>query len=208
MEKFGLYKKTKKFAWEPNSIIYLSIFGILGIYFLFEKVLNFESDMFYKILQISLVVIFSAGLITKFIGFSKIENLPGIIDGYLVFEENQILIAEEKYTLDEIKKIQISNDDYLGKLVNMSSGNLGAALSNGINNFVVIFLKIGKTKRHQFQLLQSDDFQKIRNILLLYYVNDKIDFWELANILGEKSSNEIAELKKEVEKIGTATNRR
>ena len=206
MEKFGLYRKTKKFTWEPNSIIYLSILSILGLYFLFEKVLNFENEIFFRVLQILLITFFAAGLVTKFIGFSKVENLPGIIDGYLIFEENQILIGKEKYSLDEIKKIQISNDDYQGKLVNMSSGNLGAALSNGANNFIIIYFKTGKTTRHQFQLLKSDDFQKIRNILILYHVKNKMDFWELANVLGEKSSNEIAELTNEIEKIGTATN--
>lgn len=141
------------------------------------------------------------GLVLKFIGLTKIESLRGNLEGYLSFEKEFIIVDEEIYFLEKIRSIQIFNDDYSGKLVNTSKGNLGPALSNGTNNFIIIFLESGKNKKYQFEMINSNDFQKSRTILIEYHIKKKIDFWELANVLGEKSTEEIAELTKEIEVI-------
>lgn len=40
-------------------------------------------------------------------------------------------------------------------------------------------------------------------ILIEYHLKGKIDFWELANILGDKNSSEIKDLTEEITKIST-----
>ena len=51
-----------------------------------------------------------------------------------------------------------------------------------------------------YELYNSNDIQKIRDELINYYLNGKIELDNLANALGEKSRSEIAELKLEIEK--------
>lgn len=206
MYKFALFKKSSKFYWSENKIIYAILFFSCGIMLFKQKALNIEENSLDKFFIGLTLFVFFCGLISKFIGLTKVEHLRGNLEGYLTFENDFININEEIYLLEKINSIQISNDDYIGKLVHTSSGNLGPALSNGTNNFIIIFLKSGETKKYQFELINSNDFQNVRTILIQYHLKRKIDFWELANVLGEKSSSEIRDLKIEIEKICTITN--
>ena len=208
MVKFALYKKSTKFSFGINTIIYLIIFCALGIGYLGQKFLNLENNLFERIFQVIAISGLFIALIVKFIGFSKIEKIDGTFYGYLIFKENSIEVNDKSYDLAEIKRIEISNDDYNGKLVNVASGNFGPALSNGTNNHIIIFLNSGETKKFNFQLINSNDFQKLRTEFINYHVKSKVDFWSLANILGEKSSKEIAELTTQIKTSGTSANSR
>lgn len=199
MHKFAIFEKTSKFYWSTNRIIYSILFVGLAIMYLKKEVFHFENNIIDKIFQFILIITLIISLITMFMGLTQVKPLRGKLNGYLVFNENFIEIKEEIFMLENIKKIQISNEDYIGKRES-PRGNFGPCLSNGTNNFIVIFLNSGLTKRFQYELCHSNDFQKIRSILIHYYSKEKIDFWELANILGEKSSSEIRDFKKEIEK--------
>jgi hypothetical protein len=206
MQKFSIFIRSDKFYWSINKVIYSILFLCCGIMLFKEKILNLDKNNFDVIfIWLTLIVLF-CGLVTKFIGFTKTEPIRGKLDGYLFFDNKSITVKNTVYLIDEIIKIQISNEDYNGKLVNFTSGNLGPALSNGTNNHIIIFLKIGETKKYEFELINSDDFQNLRTELINYYLNKKIDFDNLANVLGEKSRKEIKEFKSEIEKIRTTVN--
>ena len=206
MVKFALFKKSTKFSFGVNSIIYLMIFCLLGMGYLDQRFFHLENNLFERIFQLIAISGLFAALIVKFMGFSKIERFDGTFYGYLIFKANSIVVNAKSYNLAEIKRIEISNDDYSGKLVNVASGNFGPALSNGTNNYIIIFLNSGETKKFNFQLIDSNDFQNLRNEFINYHVNSKMDFWSLANILGEKSSKEIAELTTQIQMSGTSSN--
>lgn len=203
MNKFVLFNKSNKFYWSTNKIIYSIILLCFCIILFKQKILNLEKNSFDNLLLSTIFFVLLCGLVLKFIGFTKIEPLRGNLEGYLSFEKEFIKINDGIYSLEIINNIQIQNDDYSGKTLNTSTGNFGPALSNGTNNFIIIFLKTGKVKKHQFEIVNSNDFQKIRTTLIEYHVKKKIDFWELANILGEKSNEEIADLTKEIDTIRT-----
>lgn len=203
--KFALFKKSDKFYWSYNKIIYSILLICLGIILFKQKILNLEYNSFDKIFIWLTIFVFVCGLVLKFINSTKVEPMCGSLEGYLSFEKEFINVNEKIYLLEKIDKIQISNEDYLGKLVNISKGNFDPALSNGTNNFIIIFLESNETKKYQFELINSNDFQNVRTTLIEYYIKKKIDFWELASILGEKSTSEIAELTKEIEIIKANT---
>jgi hypothetical protein len=164
-----------------------------------QKVLNLEKnfiDVTFSSLAVSAILF---GVILKFYNLSKCEPIRGIILGYLSFEKDKITVCDEIYSIQKIRNIKISNDDYSGKLVHTSSGNLGPALSNGTRNFIIIYFESGESKRHEFVQINSNDFQKVRQELIYYYHLGKIDFDDVANVLGEKSRNEIKEFKLEIE---------
>jgi hypothetical protein len=205
MQKFSLYIKSNKFYWSANKIIYSGIFICCGILFFKQKVLNIESNIFDKIFAGIIVCFFMSGLVTKLKGFSQIEPIDGKLEGYLIFEKEAIIVGDEIYPIEKIRTIKISNDDYSGAFKNISKGNLGPALSNGTNNFIVIYLVSGESKRYQFELINSDDFQKVRETLIDYNIIGKIDYWELAQVLGERSTSETLALTDEIEKRRTTT---
>jgi len=147
------------------------------------------------------VIVMIAGIFLKLKGLIEIEPLRSTLEGDLIFEKESIVINNKPYSLDEINKIKISNDDYIGKLIHTSKGQIGPALSNGTNNSLILFLKSKETVKISFELINSNDFQKIKKTLIEYYLREKIDFEELKYILGEKSRSDIQELHEEISKI-------
>jgi hypothetical protein len=202
MNKFSIFKESKEFYWSVNKIYYCALFSILGLGYISQQIFKPTESFFQWLVIIGMII----GLIFKFKGITQIEPLRGKLDGYLVFEKESINVDGKLYSLNEIKKLKISNDDYSGKLIHTSKGNMGPALSNGTNNSTIIFLKSKQTIQVLFELINSDDFQNIKPILIEYYLKGIIDFDDLKNILGAKSSSEIRELKDEITAISTTAN--
>jgi len=207
MNRFTIFIKSNKTIWTNNRVIYTILVSCFSILF-FEKYFlqiekSFSDNFFGGIIVFTLI----SGIILKIIGLTKTEPLKGKLEGSIIFEKNSIIANGDVFNLEKIKNIEISNDDYYGKIVNVSRGNFNGALSNGVNNLIKIKLYSGENKFYNYQLYNSNDFQKIRNELIIYYLNGKIEFENLSNILGEKSKQEIKELKLEIEEIATTTNR-
>jgi hypothetical protein len=203
MQKFSIYKVSNRFYWSAENITYAIIFFSCGIMLFKQKILNIEQNVIDEVFIWLAVSAFMFGVILKLYNLARIEPIRGKFIGYLSFKKDEITVYDEIYPIEKIRKIKISNDDYRGKLVNFSSGNLGPALSNGTRNFIIIFFESGESKRVQFELINSDDFQKLRHELIHYYLLRKIDFDEITDILGEKSRKEVSELKSEIQKIST-----
>jgi hypothetical protein len=199
MIKFSIFKKSSKIYWSVNKIYYGALFTILGLGFMMQHLFK-PAEYFFQWLAITVMLI---GLLYKIKGFTQIEPLRGYLDGYLFFEKESITIDGKLYSLDEIREIKISNDDYSGKLIHVSKGNIGPALSNGTNNTVHLLLKTKDIIQIQFELINSDDFQQIKSLLIEYYTKGKIDFNEMTDVLGARSTTEIRELKEQINKQNT-----
>ncbi|MGM8361680.1 hypothetical protein ACSV4D_07185 [Flavobacterium sp. ARAG 55.4] len=202
MNKFAIFKKTKKIYWSTNKIYYCTLFSLLGLGYVSEKIFKPIGLIF----QWSALVSMFIGIFYKFKGFTEIEPVRGTLGGNLIFEKDSIIIDDIHYSLDEINKIKISNDDYIGKLIYTSKGHIGPALSNGTNNYLIIFFKSKEPIKVFFELINSNDFQKIKPILIEYYLKKKIDFDEMTYVLGEKSRSDLQEFKKDIEKIRDSNN--
>lgn len=197
MNKFAIFKKNKNFYWSVNKIYYSTLFSILGLGYILQEIFKPMGVIF----QWLAIIVMLIGLFFKLRCSTQIEPLRGKLEGYLVFEKDSININGKSYLLDEINKIKLTNDDYLGKIIHTSKGNIGPALSNGTNNSIIIFLKSKETIQFLFELINSNDFQNVRKTLIEYYLKGKIDFEEIANVLGAKSRSEIKELKEDIAKI-------
>ena len=124
MITFKIFKESKNFYWSANKIYFCSLFFFLGLAYLTQDILKITKPFF----GWTLIIIMILGLFYKFKGFTEIEPLRGTLEGDLIFEKESIFIANETFPLDEIHKIEISNDDYLGKLIHTSKGHIGPAL--------------------------------------------------------------------------------
>jgi hypothetical protein len=199
MQKFSIYIKSNKFYLTAEIKTYSFILFCCALMLVKQKILNIEENLIDKLFGWFAVCGFIFALILKLYNLNKIEPLRGKLEGFISFEKESITVGKEIYQIETIRNIKISNDDYIGKLVNFTKGNLGPALSNGINNSIIFFLESNQSRKYHFELIHSDDFQKVRNELINYHIYGKIEFDELANVLGEKSRSETAELKLEIE---------
>ena len=88
--KFTIYKKSRKFYWSSEKIIYATIFSSLALGYISEKVFETKQNDVRKIFLGIALFGFVAGLVTKFIGFTQIEKLEGILEGQLILKNNSI----------------------------------------------------------------------------------------------------------------------
>lgn len=193
MNRYSIFKKSSKFYWSNDRIVFPIIFGCIIIYFIKVKVLKIVENTFDKYLMFLLLGAFFLGLILKFFRIFKPDPLRGELDGFLTFELDQISAKDKIFRVDEIKKIRITNDDYYGKTIG-SGKSFNSNLSNGVNNFCVIELNTGITFSYNYELYYSDDLQKIKKELINYYKLSKLDFQNLVEVLGI-SHNDIQEFK-------------
>lgn len=205
MQRFAIYTKSNKFYWSNNKIIYPILFTCLVILLIANKGSVIEKNFLNSFLLGIMLLTVICGIILRLVGIPKTEPLQGELDGFLTFEMDSIQIHNEIFYFEKIRNIEISNDDYYYKLVGGSRGNFNSVRSNGVNNYVRIKLYSGEVKICNYELYNSDDFQKIRRELINYYLNGKIEFENLANVLGEKSRREIEEFKLEIEKTANTS---
>lgn len=163
-----------------------------------SNAIGIENELFEKILIFCFIGTYIAGLGLKFYGLGTTKDFDGELDGFLVFDFNQITIKDRAIDIADVANISIDNNDYYGRQYANDRNDLNPASSNGSGNFAVITLKSGETLKTQFIMGRSDDFQKIRKELIGYHVKGKIALEALSNILGERSSNEIELLKSEI----------
>lgn len=206
MHKFTIFTKSDKFHLTKNKIIYSILFVCLLLIFMINGPGIIKKNFFSNLIMSIFFITFFSGVILKFIGFTENEPLNGKLEGFLIFEKDSIQIYDEIFPLQKIKNIEITNDDYNGKLTGISRGNFNGALSNGVKNYVKLYLYSGELKMCNYELYNSDDFQKMKLELIHYYTKGKFSFDNLANLLGENSNDELKSLKSDIEKISTTAN--
>lgn len=195
--EFKIFEKKDKtfFIHEIDNIIVYLLLGSSSLlsYFSskFYKGTTFESiSLAFNIicLLFSLVYIFKA-LCTR-------KPLNGKLNGTLKFTENSIYINSNKYVIEDISKIEFGLGDYFDKTGPITEGDFKPAISNGVDNFINIHLKDGQKIKVHFQIMQQDDFLKMRHLLIHYFCQNKLTFLRLTQLLRIDDYNEIQEFKK------------
>lgn len=197
--RFSIYKKSSKFYWSTNRVVYPILFICFGLIFILEKNKYIQSPLG-KTLAIIGLASWGCGLLLKLINIPKTKPLKGKIEGFITFENDKIFIESKEFLLSEIKTISISNEDYYGKITYAGKGDLNSIRSNGVDNSIILELNSGKTIKSQFQLYNAWDFENIRGILIKYYSEGKLSFENLAKVLGVTSKQEKAKFKNHIDK--------
>ena len=198
MKRYSIFIKSSKFYWSNDRIVFTIALCSVIIIFIKSKVLKIPDNEFDKYLMLLIVGAFFLGIILKLFRIVKPDPLRGTLDGFLIFEQDQIVAGEVKFKIEEIKKIRITNDDYYGKSIGYGR-TFNSSLSNGVDNICEITLLDGRTFQYNYELYYPDDLQKNKNELISYYKNGKLDFGNLVDILGI-SKKEIQEFRDSIDK--------
>jgi hypothetical protein len=194
LERFSIFIKSNKFNWTVNKIALLG-FAILFIVFQINK--NLENPFKDSINKYTGLIGFAfciGGILYRFSRFEKPETLNGKLDGFLEFKLDSIIIDQKQYSINEIEKISIVNNDFYGKVTRILSG-FDSNHSNGVDNHLTLILKDKRKVSCMFEIYYEEDIRKLDKILIDYYSLGKIDFYRLMNIL-KLERDEIEDFKK------------
>ena len=194
--KYKILTKSKKFCWTVNSRIY-PILVLTTLLLLIKQILfkNQNITLFDKSLMFILfLTIFSGLIIGK---FKKYQTLKGQLISDLEFKKNKILIDDKEYLLDDIQKIEIKAFDFIGAIANHKGIDFDGNLSNGVNNFLKVYMKNQNKIELNFQQIKKNEIRNDEDIFINYCNNNKLHYLNLLEILGIDDYDEIQRFKME-----------
>jgi hypothetical protein len=192
--EFKIFTEKKGFQITINIVVYSLLFCSIGIAYLADKFFGESTiESFGQaggILGCLLMIYF------KFAQSFTRESLNGDLSKRIIFKSSEISIADQKYALDEIKKLEFFVGDYFDRWEYRGRGDFNPGRTNGTFNVCKLHLKTGEIIGTRFQLMRKGEFAKMRELLLEYYSQDKIHFLKLIEYLGIEKYEEIQEFKK------------
>jgi hypothetical protein len=202
--EFKLFTKKHGFQLTINIVVYTLFIGSIGIAYLADKL--FDESTLETIGQTG--GIFCCILIIYFKiaqSFTR-ESLQGDLKKSIILKPSEIIIDDQIFSLEEIKKIEFYVGDYFNRLEYKAQGDLNPGRTNGTSNICELHLTNGKMIDTRFQLMYKDEFLKTRRLLLEYYSKNKIHFLKLIEYLGIENYEEIQEFKKTLPPTTVITN--
>jgi len=193
MQRFAIYHKSERFRPTTNQVFYTFNAVAISIWIVVEKII--KTEQFSRVIGFTVAISWLVALLAMLIGKFKAPPLRGRLDGFISFYKDKITVEKEVFYLNDIKRIKITNDDYYGKIKYLGKGNFNASYSNGVDNELLIELNSSKVKLYNFEIYNSPDFQKIKTELITYYLEGKLEFSILINLLGLEKDEEIKDFK-------------
>jgi len=172
--RFKLYQKKKppKFRWN-NEYTLITYFLILMLLYLFnEKYIYLYSKPIVILFGLSWLALY---FYLSYDGFTKRMPFDADYVGEMLLLNDKIKMANQIYPLSEIKQIYIKGEDYIDKLVNVTSlfdsyrSMTKKSRSNGYDNTIKIFLKNGQIFTKNFQMPDAEALVRNRPLLIHYY---------------------------------------
>lgn len=195
IKEFKIFEK--QFVWTRTNIINFSILLLVLIILFISLIMKIEKSTHLTFLLLTVFAFYLIGICLKFINFNRVQQLKGKITGKLIFEKDYIQINENKISLENIKKIEITGVDWVG-LRNTNyllSYNYENGVSNGIENYLLIEYNNNTNQKIQFQQNDACEFDEIQEIIKHYYINNKIDYLNCVDILCLSEQNQWNEFK-------------
>ncbi len=196
MVKFLIFNKIKKIYLTRsliiNSLALICVLPLLVNLLMGRKVLSYFSAE----LGIIACLLILIGIITKIVGQFRYEKLKGFIRGTIELHNEKIIVNENEYLIEEIKKIEVYGGDYKGKWISKHKTDFGNALSNGVENAIKIVMENEKeTVIINFLQTEKREIKKAEKQLINYHKMGKIHWLKLIEILDINDYDEIQKFK-------------
>lgn len=197
MKKFSIYKPDS-FYWTRTYRSYAFILGVIALILILKFLFGVpESHPAFKALFFAPILPFIYYIGRSLVVTNKYKPLKGKLNGHIVFERDTIIIADKIYLLDDIWNIEFEGRDWLG-YENWTRGvreKFEDPFSQGVDNTLVLFLKDKRIIKTRFQKLDELEFREMEEVILEYYLKNKISYLQTVNILGLTSQEEWSRLK-------------
>lgn len=197
--QFKIYTKDKRFHLSENKVVYSLLLGFIGMAYLANLFLS--GSVIEDVGRVGGVFTCVIMLYFTITNATKRKPLNGKLNKKLVFKKDEIWIDDDKYELNEIKKIRFNVEDYFNRIEGRIRGDLSPGRSNGTANICELTLMNGQKIEVNFQLMYETEFLKMRELLIKYYTENKIHFLKLIEYLGIEKYEEIQEFKKTLPSI-------
>ena len=197
--KYRILTKKKKIYITPNKVIWtLILFALIPLtvkIFVFQ---NDEKTILETILFPILIGAFGIGAFIKLVKMEMTKTLDGELIGEIEFHEDQIVINEKPYFIEDIRKIEIITIDYIGKPITTSiyTTNFDSNRSNGTDNELKMTLNTGENIKIKFQQEFKNQILNEKNTLIKYCNGGKLNYLNLLSILNITEHKEIQEFKR------------
>lgn len=181
-------KKTFHLNIENSLLLGLLFFGILNSFKYFQAIANY-----------GLIIIMILGLIYMITNFTRIRPLNGKLEGLLTFNEDNLNVNNNTYSIENISKIFMRINDFEGRRIGHKL-SIYPNLSNGTNNVLHLELKNGEKINVFFKSEFKFDYEKLRPFVIQLIMNDLMTIEEGCKILKPYTDYEITKLRNQVQK--------
>lgn len=194
--KFQIFIKSERIYFKKSSIFSLGAPLTFFPSFLFPP--NPFFNFGFLFLYISLFILFIA-FIFIIIEAYNFEPLNGEFKGFLESHETNLVINNQKYQMEQIKKIVFHNHDYKGKKIILYDRFFNGGYSQGVNNTILLELR-NQNNVFKVHFLQSEFYllQLAKKYLIQYHLIGKLHFLNLIDSLNITDYDEIQNFKKEI----------
>lgn len=114
MQRFAIYHKSKSFRPTTNQVFYTFNVVVLSLWIFLETIV--KTEQFSRALGWAIAISWLMALSAMLVGNFKSPPLRGILEGFISFQNDKIIVENEIFNLNDIKRIKLTNDDYYGKL--------------------------------------------------------------------------------------------
>ena len=135
------------------------------------------------------------GVIFSFFKIGGYKTLKGELKGNLEFNSNEIIVDNQTYKINEIKRIEISSFDFKGRFA-WFKGNLDSNKSNGTENELKIILNNNETIKINFEQIYENQILEEKESLINYCNSGKMNYINLIDNLRITDYKEIQIFKK------------
>lgn len=192
---FNIYRENKKFRVTRNMVVYSVLSTSLTIAYASDYLINSKLETIGKY---GIFIGFTLAIIFQILQYFQRKPLNGKIEGVIEFNSKAIVIDNKEFNLEDVKKIDLTVDDYLDRRELQMRGDFNQGRTNGIANVLLITFKNGESLKTNFQINYKDDFLKLRQELITYHLYGKISFLKLIHLLNIDNYAEIQEFKKTI----------
>ncbi len=172
---FNIYKPSKGFVWTRSRIILAFLLvDILILLLIYTS--GIKKDMVSRFFGWFTILPFVA----YFINMWFPEQLKGKLEGKLIFEIEKITIDNIVYPIEELKYIEIIQNDYKGKYIDRNA--FDGMFSQVCNNKLKIRLLNNQEKHCLFQREYPRE---------LLYISDQLNYYIEKGLLTKEARNSI-----------------
>ena len=156
----------------------------------FSKNYDQNFNTFDAITFLGVLACLMVGLGFSLFRVNKVQYLQGKFDGLLQFKNEEILIKNKKYSLNEITHIGIDARDFRGSWgLSSFEGNFGDSYqSNGTGNQLKLVLNTNENMTIHFEQITKNQILNEKDFLINYFHQGKFNYANLVEIIGEDAA--------------------